>query len=182
MLPFPKLYLLLFLTFFGACQSGTSSIAQQSDPKTEYKDSIPTPAIPLLADFADFEPMLRRQSDTLYVFNFWATWCKPCVEELPYFEQLTQDFAAEKVKVVLVSLDFPNQIESKLLPFVEKNKLQSEVVVLLDGRYNDWIDKVSPEWSGAIPATLIYKKDQRQFVGSKFDTYEELKSLIASWQ
>ncbi|HMQ49244.1 MAG TPA: TlpA family protein disulfide reductase [Saprospiraceae bacterium] len=177
---FTKLYLLVSLILFVACQPGATSNAQESETNAQSQDTIPKAAIPLLADFADFEPLLHRQSDTLYVVNFWATWCKPCVEELPYFEQITQDFAGEKVKVVLVSLDFPNQIESKLIPFVEKNNLQSEVVVLLDGRYNDWIDKVSPEWSGAIPATLIYRQNQRQFAGSKFASYEELKSLITS--
>ena len=58
------------------------------------------------ATFDEIEPIFNRQSDSTYVINFWATWCKPCVEELPYFEELNQNYSKEKVKVVLVSLDF----------------------------------------------------------------------------
>ena len=73
--------------------------------------------IPVYENFEDLEPLFNRQTDTTYVINFWATWCKPCVEELPYFEQLFAEHKEEKLKVLLVSLDFPRQLESKLVPF-----------------------------------------------------------------
>ena len=67
--------------------------------------------------------------------------------------------------------------ESFRQSFVKKNNYQSEVIHLSDVNANKWIDKVSAEWSGAIPATLIYNKNKRTFIEGKI-TYNELDSLI----
>ena len=75
-------------------------------------------------------------------------------------------------------MDFPKQFESKLLPFVQERQLKATVIALADMDYNSWIDKVSTEWDGAIPFTLIYKNDQRQIKLGELDSYEELKELV----
>jgi len=134
--------------------------------------------IPVYNKFQGLEPIFHFENDTTYIINFWATWCKPCIKELPYFEEFNNKFKDEKVKVVLVSLDFPKQLESKLVPFVQKRQLKSKVVVLLDGKYNDWIDKVSPDWSGAIPATYIYQGGQHRLIATPFENYEELSEVV----
>jgi len=131
-------------------------------------------------DFASLGPYLEQENDTVYVVNFWATWCKPCVEELPYFESLTEEYSDLPVKVLLVSLDFKTQIESKLKPFIAEQKLTSEVVVFYERNPNDWIDKVDPAWSGAIPATLIWRKQDKQLIEGQFASYNELKEIINS--
>ena len=128
--------------------------------------------------FSELEGLFQFENDTTYIINFWATWCKPCIEELPYFESLHQKYQDEKVRVVLVSLDFPRHLESKLLPFLEKHQLASTVLVLLDGSYNDWIDKISPKWSGAIPATLIYQGKERKFFEDAFPNLEALEAAL----
>lgn len=134
----------------------------------------------VIHDFTSLSPLLNSQSDTTYVVNFWATWCKPCIEELPYFEQLNQRQSSIPVKVILVSLDFKRQIESKLKPFLATNPLTSEVVVLYERNPNDWIDKVDPEWSGAIPATLAWHRGKRHFSESQFENYTQLEEIINS--
>ena len=131
-------------------------------------------------NFQEFEPLIHKQNDTVYVVNFWATWCSPCVAELPYFEKANEMYKDKKVKMLLVSLDFPRHKESRLLPFIEKNKLKSEVVLLNDPDANAWIDKVDPNWSGAIPFTLIYSKDKRKGYEQSF-TFESLKKEISSF-
>lgn len=112
-----------------------------------------------------------------YVINFWATWCKPCIKELPAFEKLNANYKEANVEVVLVSLDFPEKIENGVIPFMEKNNLQSKVVLLDDPDANTWIPKVSPEWSGAIPATVIIRDGKRHFFERTF-TYETLEKEI----
>lgn len=128
-------------------------------------------------NFNEFEPLLHKQTDTIYVVNFWATWCSPCVAELPYFEKVNQNFKSKKVKVLLVSLDFPKHKESRLIPFISKNNLKSEVVFLNDPDANAWIDKVDPNWSGAIPFTVIYNAKRRKYYEQSF-TYDELQKEI----
>ncbi len=152
----------------------------------EQQNPVPEPAkmmgdIAIYDEFSKMEPIFQQKNDTTYVINFWATWCAPCVKELPYFEKLNQTLQDEKVKVILVSLDFPRQLETKLVPFVEEHDLRSEVVVLTDGAANDWIDQVSPQWSGAIPVTVVYNAQKRHFYGEEFASYEDLEKLVRAF-
>lgn len=128
-------------------------------------------------DFAGFEKFLSKKDDKIYVINFWATWCAPCIKELPYFEKLNETYKGENVEVILVSLDFPHLYEKKLKPFIKKKQLQSKVIALDDADMNSWIPKVNEKWSGSIPATVIYKNDERKFFEKSFN-YEELKKEV----
>ena len=127
-------------------------------------------------DFDTFEPYLHKEEADVYVINFWATWCKPCIKELPYFEALREKYDDKNVYFVLVTLDFSEKLESLVLPFIDKHNLQSEIVLLDDVDSNRWIPLVSEKWSGAIPATLIYSKEKRTFYEGSF-TYDELNHL-----
>jgi thiol-disulfide isomerase/thioredoxin len=108
------------------------------------------------------EKLLNSNTDTTYIVNFWATWCGPCVEELPYFEQLNRNFASQKVKIVLVNMDFVQDKEKRVVPFVERMKLKNTVWLLNEPDANSWIDRVDPSWSGALPATLILNAAQKK--------------------
>lgn len=131
-----------------------------------------------LIKFNDFEKLSSKQNDTTYVINFWATWCKPCVTELPHFEEVNKKYASEKVKVLLISLDFKKQIEG-LNNYITTKKIQSDVYLLDEINYNKWIDKVDSTWSGAIPVTLIvnHEKKYRRFYEKDF-TLEELEKAV----
>lgn len=107
---------------------------------------------------------LSRGGDTTFVVNFWATWCKPCVEELPAFDQLARTYRNDKLKVILVSLDNPVERESKVAPFVRKRGYDvCDVVVLNEPKPHMWIDRVDQSWSGSIPATLFINGTRRLF-------------------
>jgi len=128
-------------------------------------------------NFDGLELLLNQKDDKTYVVNFWATWCKPCIDELPAFEKLYKNYKNQQVELILVSLDFPNQIEKRVIPFIEKNNLKGKIVLMADPDQNTWIPKVSKEWSGAIPATVIYNKNARKFYEQSF-TYEQLETEL----
>lgn len=129
-----------------------------------------------ILNYEEFEERVKTDEGTI-VYNFWATWCKPCVEELPYFEKINAEY--DNVKVVFVSLDFKSQYKRKLIPFVEDNAIQAEVLLLDAPDYNSWLNKISKKWSGAIPATLIVNNAEGRwdFYEQSF-TYNELKETI----
>ncbi|MGK0454728.1 MAG: thiol-disulfide isomerase/thioredoxin [Paraglaciecola sp.] len=130
--------------------------------------------------YEQLKPLLERKDDKTYIVNFWATWCAPCVKELPYFEKINKEYAIHNVEVILVSLDFPKQIDKKLIPFINKNKLQAKVVLLNDINEDVWIQAIDKSWSGAIPATLIYNKNDRKFYEQSFD-YETLENELQTF-
>lgn len=112
--------------------------------------------------FEDLQHTMNKANDSTLVVHFWATWCKPCIEELPHFEELAQEYRTKKVIFLLVSLDFVNDIHTKVEPFLLKNSIKSQVVVLDEPDYNSWIESIDKEWSGAIPATLIINTTMRK--------------------
>jgi len=121
-----------------------------------------------VVNFQQLETLLSEQKEEVLVVNFWATWCKPCVEEMPYFEEVHDSLGGDDLKVILVSLDFPGKLESQLIPFVKDRGIEPQVILLDDPHENDWIPKVDPTWSGAIPATLFIKQGKRKFFEKSF--------------
>lgn len=129
--------------------------------------------------YEDLEQLVRVRDDTLNVVNFWATWCGPCVKELPQFEKLNKDGTSKKVRVLLVSMDDVKTLNNKVKPFVKQRRLKSKVVLLNEPDLNTWVDKLVPEWSGALPMTLIVneKNQVRKFIGKPVKE-GELQSII----
>jgi len=160
--------ILLLFFFFNNCTKSTSQEWDRS-------------RLTIYDSFEELEPLFEKSNDTTYLVNFWATWCKPCVEELPYFEETYRKHKNQKFKSILVSLDFKKKIDSKLIPFLNKHKIESDVILLLDGKAHKWIDKVDPSWSGAIPITKIFKGERSEFYEKTFHSTEELDTLVSSF-
>ena len=128
--------------------------------------------------FTDLDRLIHEKSNEVRVFNFWATWCRPCIAELPYFEAMNKEYS-DDVKVYLISLDFVEDLNTKVISFVERRKLQSIIKLLDETDYNSFIDKVSEEWSGAIPATLFVDNNngRQKFHEGEF-TRDQLNKTI----
>lgn len=124
-------------------------------------------------DSDELEALSSMNNDTTYILNFWATWCSPCIKEIGYFEDLHRQAPGPEMKVFLISLDFPNSIERRVIPFLKEKDITAEVKLVTDLDYNAWIERIDPGWSGAIPATLIYKRDKRLFLEKEL-TRDEL--------
>ena len=141
-----------------------SILIQGTFPKVEEHSLWITPLSDTLMvqviNYDQLKPLLHSKSDTTYVVNFWATWCAPCVQELPFFLEMDSVYRNQPFKLLLVSLDFKKDYIRKLEPFVRERKIEDHVVVLEDNRANFWIADIDPEWSGAIPATLVYRGEK----------------------
>ena len=110
------------------------------------------------------ETLLATKSEKIQVINFWATWCAPCVKELPMFETLHAAYP-EDLKVTLINLDYADQIK-KVNSFLARKKMKAEVLLLDEIDYNSWIDTVDERWHGALPATLVFNPvtGRRKFI------------------
>lgn len=125
----------------------------------------------------EFSRVSNPSDDTTYVFNFWATWCIPCVKELPDFLKLEEYYRNQKFKLILISLDFKKDLNSRLIPFLKERNIGSTVMLFSEPDPNSWIPKIHEAWSGAIPATLIVQKNKRVFRESSL-TFDELIAII----
>ena len=131
-----------------------------------------------IVKFDALEKILSTKSEQIQVINFWATWCAPCIKELPLLEKLNRQNDLN-AKITLINLDYADRLD-KVNAFMARKNIQSEVLLLDEIDYNSWIDKVDKTWSGAIPATLVInpKTGQRKFVEKELKE-GELEELIA---
>lgn len=128
--------------------------------------------------FSDLQKKILYTDAPLTVFNFWATWCGPCIKELPHFDDLGT--ANENVKVYLVSIDFQSELE-RVKKFVEKRSLRSDVLFLDEKDPDDYMGKVSNDWTGAIPATLFVTDLGKTYFHEKAFTKEELEKTVKKY-
>ena len=127
-------------------------------------------------NFESLEPLLYTDSNKIHIVNFWAMWCAPCIKELPILKEF--EINNPNVEITLVSLDFPEDIETRLKPFLERKGITSKVVLLDDPDQNSWINKIDPNWSGAIPFTIIFNNENRTFHERAFNNIKDLENEV----
>jgi thiol-disulfide isomerase/thioredoxin len=156
------------LPLFVFCSTAFSAHGQTEPPPPHVRT----------LDILQLEEAFRSGGDTLTVYNFWATWCRPCVAELPAFERLREEYADKPFRLVLVSLDFPSEKEKTLIPFLQKKGIGS-TVWQLEGKPTEFIDRISRSWGGSIPASLFVRPSRKKYVFKEqaFE-YEELRTLV----
>jgi len=155
-----KAFLIIALLFLSSASSGFSQGVQKIS-KTELAG------------------ILNNPSDKLHVINFWATWCGPCVTELPDFQKVVNESIGSKVDFLFISLDFPSDAEKKLTPFLKKNNYTFKVCLMTETDYNSWIDEVDSSWQGNIPASLFFNRARKihHFVAEPIDKVQLSKTI-----
>jgi len=166
--------LLFVLCITLSCNKAKKEITTPSKTVSTNTSSI-NDSIPVY-NFNELEPLLYTDSNKTYIVNFWAMWCAPCVKELPYIQEYANKHP--EVEVLLVSMDFPKDIKTKLKPFLKEKNITSKVVILDDPDANTWINKIDTNWSGAIPFTIIFNNKKRAFYERSFAHLEDLETEI----
>lgn len=135
------------------------------------------PDVPLIYR-SQLDSMLSLRDDTTRVINFWATWCRPCVAELPYFFEIEKELEKESVVFIYITLDFKRERTGALRNFINKRNLRQTILLLDEPDYNSWIDRVDPSWQGAIPATIVWGPRGKKFHEGELNR-EQLRKLVA---
>lgn len=159
------LFALLFVCWFSPVS------AQEAPEKADVQ----------LISLAELQELIRKDDGKTRIINFWATWCRPCVAEMPHFDQVGKAYQDQDLEVIFVSLDFPDNLETRVAPFVERKKIFSKVVLLNEDDAASWMPAIDPGWQGNIPATLIVnpKRGVREFHAKELSR-EELEELVQS--
>jgi thiol-disulfide isomerase/thioredoxin len=137
-------------------------------------------AQPKVVKLGELEKLLKTPSEQIQVINFWATWCGPCVKEMPLIEKLGQERTDIRITLVSMDLDLDDNPD-KVFKFAERKGLKSDVLILDAPDPNSWIDKIEKKWNGSLPATIVIntKTGKRAFAGKELKE-GELESLIES--
>ena len=158
-----------------------NSSAQDAESKKPVSgDAAKHDYLVKIVRFADLEAVMKKNDDKLYVVNFWATWCRPCVLELPEFMEVNDAYRNNpRFKMILVSLDVAKEAETTVRAFLEKRKMDVDVYLLDDNkRMNEWIPAIDKNWSGAIPATVFYRNGEKvEFIENQIQK-SELEQII----
>jgi len=96
-----------------------------------------------------------KKSDSVYVINFFATFCKPCVAEIPYLQTIAKKYEGQKVKLILISLDLPTYYPGLIDKFAKNNNINADIAWLNESNADYFCNKIDKKWSGSIPATLF---------------------------
>ncbi len=132
-----------------------------------------------IVKFPELAKLMSVQNDTTYIFNFFATWCEPCVKEFPSFQSFADKNASQKLRVIFFSLDFKKDYRKRLLPFLKSHHVKNTTLLLNETDYNSWIDKIDSTWDGDLPATLIINnaKHKREIYHREM-SYAELDAAV----
>lgn len=139
------------LLFFFAFTAVTLVANSQSIPRWKIEDVVKS---------------YTKNNDTVYVVNFWATFCKPCIAEIPDFIKIVKKYEKQKVKLLLVSLDLPSFYPAKIAAFAKKNNYNTNIVWLNETNADHFCPMIDTKWSGSIPSTIVVnnKTGYRRFV------------------
>lgn len=132
-----------------------------------------------LLNEAKLDSLIHNRNGNILLLNVWATWCIPCREEFPDLVRLVKVYQKENISIVGISADFPDEIDDKIIPFLMKQRVNFENYVQNFENQEDFINKLNPEWRGALPATFVYDKSgklQEFLVGKQ--TFEEFRNAI----
>lgn len=127
--------------------------------------------------YEQLETSTQKSNDTLYIVNFWATWCRPCVGELPYFLESARKNTNQKVKFLFASINSLKEMEI-VQKFTDTRNITQQVFILNAGNPNVWLDKIDKSWGGSIPATVMYRNNKKVFFKEGEFTQTEIDSVI----
>lgn len=149
---------------FLACNdTDNSKAAEQAEKNAAAETAAAVDPEVKVVKYEQLMERLQQKNDTLYVVNFWATWCGPCVRELPHFMTINNKYKNGAFKLIMVSLDESANLKEGVIPFLKKKNIQAEHFLLDDsGRMNEWIPKFDASWTGAIPVTILYKQGEKK--------------------
>ncbi|WP_116127091.1 redoxin domain-containing protein [Lewinella sp. IMCC34183] len=167
---------LLLFTLLAIC-AGCTSEAPPAPPVSDVLSADGTP--PVYATYEAVAPLFAQTNDTTYLINFWATWCKPCLEELPLLQELSDGRTAdEALRVILVSLDTEPGAIARIPEYLSGRGIKLPTVVLTD-ESPGWMRDLDEKWDGSLPTTFVYRGPLRYIYRRPWRTLPDVRAAVA---
>ena len=168
----------LLMLFVAGCDAVSEKLADNT-VKSGNQVQLQIPENIRLLNPSDLQRIISDRRQRPLLINVWATWCIPCREEFPDLIKLQEKYGSEILDMVAISVDYPDEIDNKIKPFLEKLPVNFPIYVQNFDRQEDFINTFSSEWSDALPATFLYDGTgkQRIFHQGQLD-FKDLENLI----
>ena len=137
----------------------------------------PPAAPPVYTDYAEIAPLFRQRNDTTYLINLWATWCKPCLDELPLLAELAARNADRPFQLALLSLDDKPAAIARIPDYLERLDIDLPVAVL-STQDTTWGKEIDRVWNGSLPTTIVYRNELKYVHRRNFTTYPALYETV----
>jgi peroxiredoxin len=98
--------------------------------------------------------MAKNDGDTLLLVNVWASWCGPCVEELPEFVTMNRMYRRRAFRLVTISMDEPEKKDAALKVLREKHVAATNYILAIKDR-DKFAELLDKDWAGPLPHTLL---------------------------
>lgn len=152
---------LLLLSCILACQQPNKPQATIS----ALEIPVDTSKLASLSEFKEFEDLMASEKGNVVLVNIWATWCKPCVHEMPMLEKLHQNYNGKGIKIVTLSIDEVAKADSLVIPFWEEKNFSMDNYLIAHQDPGAFVNKIDPLWIGLLPTSFIFDAD-----GKKIET------------
>ena len=128
---------------------------------------------------ADLKEIMRKDSGKVILVNAWATWCKPCQDEIPGILKLRKAFRGKPFRLILLSADDADDINKKVRPALKKFKVDFPSYLMNDKSDQAFISGMSSEWNGALPTSFLFDRTGKlkaTLVGER--TYSQFEDAV----
>lgn len=169
-----------------ACNKKETADSLDSETPTEQTSNAePAQNLKGLQEVTDAQltTKLQTKNDTLYVTNFFATWCPPCIKEIPHFREKLESMKDQPVKFTFVDMDNKTDWDTTVNVFVDEQKIREHVILIDMAALNPtFYSNNFKTWTGeTIPFTFFRKGDKTHEVNGMV-TEQELNKIITSLQ
>jgi len=129
---------------------------------------------------SDFETILKDELGNVVILNLWATWCAPCIAEIPDLITLEQEFADENLTLIGISMDEPSMGTAKIEDFRTRFFPSFRTYARDESHMDNLVSVVDPTWNEVMPTTYLIRRDgtvAMQIQGKK--SLEDFRGMIA---
>jgi thiol-disulfide isomerase/thioredoxin len=139
-----------------ASSKSTASSADSNAPPSAQPSTASAPMVSSVVDIDGIKKSMRGSRGRVLVVHFWATWCLPCLEELPVISRFAREMKPRGLDVLSLSLDDPQTAQARVSKLLSEQAPNLTPVIAKFSDAGEFIGTFDSRWEGTIPALFAY--------------------------